>query len=86
MNLWISIMAGGPQHGLRFERAFQQPRGVPPAMRAADGKVCCPVATHTGRTASYCVVVHPLAAEHEVTEAIDAMLLEATGQPAVRLP
>ncbi len=43
-------MAGGPQDGQRFKRDFYTPHPTPPAMRASDGQVCCPVAVRTTRT------------------------------------
>ncbi|QDE39947.1 hypothetical protein FIV34_12350 [Luteibacter pinisoli] len=80
MYIWISIMAGGPQDGERFQREFYTPRATPPAMRASDGRVCCPVATRTTRAASVCVVVHPQARDEDIERAIDAMVGEAERQ------
>jgi hypothetical protein len=71
-------MAGGPQDGQRFRRDFYTPRATPPAMRASDGKVCCPVAVRNLDEASLCVVVHPLARDEEIERAIDGMVAAAT--------
>lgn len=80
MYTWISLMAGGPQDGQRFRREFYAPRATPPAMRASDGRVCCPVAMRTTRTTAVCVVVHPHALEHEIEQAIDAMVEAAEAE------
>jgi hypothetical protein len=74
MHRWITIMAGGPQDGERIRRDFYKPRAHPPAIRAADGKVCCPVAMHVELTHAFCVVVHPDARDEEIERAVDAML------------
>ena len=67
-------MAGGPQDGQRFRRDFYEPRCTPPAMRAEDGKVCCPIAMHTTEQASRCVVVHPHATSEQIERAVDDMV------------
>lgn len=67
-------MAGGPQDGERIRRDFYAPRAHPPAIRATDGKVCCPVAVHVESTHAVCVVVHPHARDAEVERAVDAMM------------
>jgi|GEM_PF-1913510 hypothetical protein len=74
-------MAGGPQDGQRFKREFYTPHPTPPAMRASDGQVCCPVAVRTTRTEGVCVVVHPQARDHEIEHAIDAMVAATEGEP-----
>jgi hypothetical protein len=79
MNRWITIMAGGPQDGEQFPRDFYEPRATPPALRAADGRVCCPVATHIDTTHARCVVVHPEATEAQIERAVDTMLEGETG-------
>ncbi|KJV32546.1 hypothetical protein [Luteibacter yeojuensis] len=73
-------MAGGPQDGQRFRRDFYAPRATPPAMRASDGKVCCPVAVRNLDEASLCVVVHPQARDEEIERAIDGMVAAAAAQ------
>jgi hypothetical protein len=80
MHIWISLMAGGPQDGQRFTREFYTPRSVPPAMRASDGQVCCPVAMRAAAKAAVCVVVHPHARPEEIERAIDAMVAECEGE------
>jgi len=67
-------MAGGPQDGQRFVRNFYEARMTPPAMRSEDGKVCCPIATHTTTDASRCVVVHPNATDEQIERAVDSMV------------
>lgn len=67
-------MAGGPQDGERIRRDFYKPRTRPPAIRAADGKVCCAVAMHVEMTHALCVVVHPDACDEQIERAVDAML------------
>ncbi|UPG87564.1 hypothetical protein L2Y94_09495 [Luteibacter aegosomatis] len=74
MYQWLTIMAGGPQDGQRFLRRYDSPRPTPPALRADDGKVCCPVATHTAVEGGCCVVVHPSATPEQIERAVDAML------------
>ncbi|GAA0903911.1 hypothetical protein KR767_15300 [Luteibacter anthropi] len=76
MYQWVTIMAGGPQDGDRIVRAFDKPRMNPPALRAVDGEVCCPVATHTGVQGGCCVVVHPDATPGQIERAVDAMLAD----------
>lgn len=70
-------MAGGPQDGQHFVRHFYEPRSTPPAMRAEDGKVCCPIATRTAEKASRCVVVHPSATNEQIERAVDDMVAGA---------
>ncbi|MDF3983164.1 hypothetical protein P3W24_12745 [Luteibacter sp. PPL201] len=74
MYQWLTIMAGGPQDGQQLVRRYDAPRFTPPAMRASDGKVCCPIATHTAAEGGCCVVVHPGATDKQVERAMDAML------------
>ena len=64
MYQWLTIMAGGPQDGLQFTRRYSTSRPTPPSMRAADGRVCCPVATHTAPDGGCSVVVHTAATPH----------------------
>jgi hypothetical protein len=80
MYTWISLMAGGPQDGERFTREFYTPRATPPAMRASDGQVCCPVAMRTTRRAAVCVLVHPDARDEQIEHAIDAMVAAADSE------
>jgi hypothetical protein len=80
MHIWISFMAGGPQDGQRFVRTFEAPRATPPAMRASDGKVCCPVAMRMLTKTATCVVVHPQALDEQIEQAIDAMVATAEGE------
>lgn len=71
-------MAGGPQDGERIHRDFYAPRAHPPAIRASDGKVCCPVAMHVEPSHAVCVVVHPHACDAQVERAMDAMMAADT--------
>jgi hypothetical protein len=73
-------MAGGPQDGERFTREFYTSHATPPAMRASDGKVCCPVAVRAMRQTALCVVVHPDARDEQIEHAIDAMVAAAEGE------
>jgi hypothetical protein len=73
MYRWITIMAGGPQDGERIRRDFYAPRAHP-AIRADDGKMCCPVAMHVELTHAVCVVVHPDACDAQVERAVDTMM------------
>ena len=66
-------MAGGPQDGQRIRRDFYAPRAHP-AIRADDGKVCCPVAMHVELTHAVCAVVYPDACDAQVERAVDTMM------------
>ncbi|QWT21222.1 hypothetical protein KPL74_04290 [Bacillus sp. NP157] len=79
MHKWITLMAGGPQDGQQFSRAFDIARASPPPMRAADGLVCCPVAMRALGDTAFCVVVHPEARDEQIENAIDCMVEAAQG-------